>query len=377
MGGRDAGLFFHLYVAVGGLGAPEKVPVLGQDRARFVQLLPVLLVLLLALAGLVLVSSSDLCNCLNGVLGAVAGFDLLLLVSRRRAWALRLLALSPYLHAAALGALWGYILYWVYPDPLARELMLLSSFVLPVLYAPFFVRYPARQALRHALLLLSVFGALHVPHAVLGLSGPFPLDGLVFPLMVFSPQAVLLAVLSSLAAHAQRAQGALFRAAQLEHQAFYDALTGVANRWQAEALLAATLEGVRHGAAPFSVLVLDIDHFKSINDRYGHGVGDTVLQAVAAQLGRALRAGDTLARWGGEEFLVIAPATKGREVQRLGERLRAAVGGAPLAGHTITVSVGGTSYVSGDTAATLVARADRALYAAKHTGRNRTVVEGV
>ncbi|ADI13920.1 GGDEF domain-containing protein [Truepera radiovictrix] len=175
--------------------------------------------------------------------------------------------------------------------------------------------------------------------------------------------------------HAQGAQRATERAAQLERQAFFDALTGVANRWRAEALLASRLADLRCGAPPFGVLVVDIDHFKGVNDRYGHGVGDAVLREVAAQLSRHVRSGDTLARWGGEEFVVLAPAAGEGELARLGERLRQAVAAAPLAGHAVTVSVGGACATRKDVAATLIARADRALYRAKRAGRNRTVVE--
>jgi diguanylate cyclase (GGDEF)-like protein len=345
-------------------------------RPHVVELLPVALGLLLSLAGTVLLPLSGFCGHLSGLLGGVAGFDLLLLGARRRPWVRPLLLLSPYLHAAVLGGVWLYALYWVYPDPLAREVMLLSSFALPVLYAPLYVRLRARRALRRSLVLLGAFGALHLPHAMLGLNGPFPLDGIVFPFVVFSPQVLLLAVLTTLAAHAQRAQRATERAAQLERQAFFDALTGVANRWRAEALLEEMLAEVRRGAAPFGVLVIDIDRFKGINDCYGHGVGDAVLREVAAQLGRHVRSGDTLARWGGEEFVVLAPAADRVEVARLGERLRRGVAAGPLAGHAVTVSVGGACATRKDVAATLVARADRALYRAKHAGRNRTVVEG-
>lgn len=181
------------------------------ERPHAAHLLPVLLGFWLSLAAAFLLPLSGFCDRLSGPLLAVAGFHLLLLVGWRRPWAARLRRLSPYLHAATLGGLWCYTLYWVYPDPLAREVMLLSSFALPVLYAPLYVRLPARRALLRSLALLGAFVALHLPHALRGLSGPFPLDGIVFPFVVFAPQAVLLAVLTTAragGAEGDRARGA-------------------------------------------------------------------------------------------------------------------------------------------------------------------------
>lgn len=110
--------------------------------SHFVQLLPVMLTCFMALFSLVLVSAGGPSWYLEVTLGLVVGFGLSVLASRRCSWSLRLLSLSPYLHAAALGVIWLYALYWIYPAPLARDLMLLSSFVFPVLYLPFFTRYP-------------------------------------------------------------------------------------------------------------------------------------------------------------------------------------------------------------------------------------------
>jgi diguanylate cyclase (GGDEF)-like protein len=160
-------------------------------------------------------------------------------------------------------------------------------------------------------------------------------------------------------------------------QARQDPLTGIANRrtmWEdGERLTAATLKARRS----LGLLMIDIDHFKAINDRYGHGAGDRVLIAVARTLADTIRRGDLLARIGGEEFLVLLPDSDGEETVALAERLRVAiatldvsiVGQAPL---RCTISIG-CSLLERDGAGwdDIVSAADRALYRAKHLGRNR------
>jgi diguanylate cyclase (GGDEF)-like protein len=121
-----------------------------------------------------------------------------------------------------------------------------------------------------------------------------------------------------------------------------------------------------------SVVLLDIDHFKTINDTFGHDIGDNVLIEVSALLKGQLRAADTLGRWGGEEFLIVANSTDAAEVNRMAERLRAALAGHefPHAGQ-ITASFGVATSLPHDTPESLVKRADQALYQAKQGGRNR------
>ena len=118
---------------------------------------------------------------------------------------------------------------------------------------------------------------------------------------------------------------------------------------------------------------VDVDHFKAINDTHGHQAGDQVLAEVARRLAGAVRGGDELARWGGDEFVAILPGTDKPGALRAAERLRAAVAAAPVqAAETelaVTVSVGWAHW-SGDTPDDLLARADRALYRAKDAGRD-------
>ncbi|MDD5249835.1 MAG: diguanylate cyclase [Rhodocyclaceae bacterium] len=169
---------------------------------------------------------------------------------------------------------------------------------------------------------------------------------------------------------------------ELERQAHTDFLTELANRRYflelAEAELARTL---RYGK-PFSLLMLDIDHFKAVNDSHGHKAGDMVLQELAGVMRKTLREVDVFGRLGGEEFAAILPETAGDKAREAAERLRLAVAAAVMAlddGTTlgITVSIGVTTLADKSNNIDLLLRqADAALYAAKHGGRNRVCMAG-
>jgi diguanylate cyclase (GGDEF)-like protein len=160
-----------------------------------------------------------------------------------------------------------------------------------------------------------------------------------------------------------------------------DALTGVLNRRALDIQLRALIGEARGtgGATSFAMLFLDIDHFKSINDRYGHAVGDTCLVAVARRLSDELRGGDFLGRWGGEEFIALLPGASLPNARRTSERILNNIANEPVhAGDlqvSITVSIGIAVFdPARDDAASLIDRADAALYRAKNNGRNR--IEG-
>ncbi len=152
-----------------------------------------------------------------------------------------------------------------------------------------------------------------------------------------------------------------------------DALTGVANRRRSDELLAAMLET----GEPFAVALLDVDRFKAVNDTHSHAVGDTVLREVAGVIQRRLRAGDTVARFGGEEFVVYFPGAAVGPAQNACERLRVAIErhdwGRVAPGLAVTASLGVTGARRGDPAEAVLGRADAALYVAKRSGRNRVV----
>lgn len=166
--------------------------------------------------------------------------------------------------------------------------------------------------------------------------------------------------------------------AELERLATTDELTGVCNRRRFLDTAEHELRAARRYGRALSLIMLDLDHFKRINDRYGHQCGDTVLKAAAKAAGAGLRETDCLARYGGEEFAVLLPESGQAEVEMVAERMRDALarltvewGGEALC---LTASFGATSLIAADRDVDqLLERADRALYEAKGAGRNRVV----
>jgi len=168
--------------------------------------------------------------------------------------------------------------------------------------------------------------------------------------------------------------------AELEHLSSHDSLTRLLNRRVFELRLAHEIALASRSAAPLGLLLIDIDHFKRVNDRLGHQAGDAVLREVADRLANAVRRSDVLARVGGEEFGVLLPDTDAPGIRQAAERLRLAVCGQPLASADgpldVTVSVGASMRLSGESdAEAMLRRADQALYRAKAEGRDRTVFD--
>ncbi|MEU8665171.1 diguanylate cyclase, partial [Actinoplanes philippinensis] len=162
--------------------------------------------------------------------------------------------------------------------------------------------------------------------------------------------------------------------AELTDQAVRDGLTGVYNRRH----LTTTLRE-QAGQGPLAVVMLDVDHFKSINDTYGHAVGDQVLIRLAQELGTAVGDTGTVARYGGEEFAIILPGVGARTAADLAEQWRHRNAGATVATARgplrVTFSAGVAELAAGADVEDLLRRADRALYAAKEQGRNRVVTD--
>jgi diguanylate cyclase (GGDEF)-like protein len=164
----------------------------------------------------------------------------------------------------------------------------------------------------------------------------------------------------------------------LERTSRTDYLTGVLNRRAISVRLEQVMAQMDRGAQCFCIILLDIDHFKQVNDCYGHQVGDQVLKHSVEKLQSCIRESDELGRWGGEEFLVLAPETKLAEAKQLAHRLchELARTSYVYLQHeiSVTASFGVTSYQKGESLGTCLRRTDEALYNAKAAGRNCVVV---
>ncbi|MCE9657359.1 MAG: GGDEF domain-containing protein [Burkholderiales bacterium] len=169
--------------------------------------------------------------------------------------------------------------------------------------------------------------------------------------------------------------------ADLRHRSRHDGLTGLLNRRTMEEMLVAQVQRSRRTGEPFTVLMLDLDHFKAINDRHGHAAGDRALKHAAAALKAELREVDALGRFGGEEFLVLMPGATAEAARPVAERLRNALNtGAPRidgAALFLSASIGVAEWLEpAEEPSRLLMRADAALYRAKLRGRDCVVVEG-
>lgn len=174
-------------------------------------------------------------------------------------------------------------------------------------------------------------------------------------------------------------KAALEEIERLRQMALLDPLTGVGNRRFIESVTYARLEELRRYGWPFGVILADIDHFKAVNDTFGHLVGDDVLTMVARTLAHNVRAFDAVGRWGGEEFAIVAQNVSAGMLRVLAERLRVLVEQSTLSVDTVsihvTVSLGVAIARSDDTPFSLFDRADHMLYQSKQRGRNRVSLE--
>lgn len=162
--------------------------------------------------------------------------------------------------------------------------------------------------------------------------------------------------------------------AELRQLAATDVLTRLWNRRHFEQAASTAMGLAERYGDPLSLIMFDIDHFKSINDRWGHQAGDRVLIEMAQRVRASLRAVDVLARWGGEEFVVMVPHGESSEAIQVAEKVRERVAAEPFPGvGTVTASFGVSQFVVGESADSWIQRADEALYRAKREGRNRVV----
>jgi diguanylate cyclase (GGDEF)-like protein len=243
-------------------------------------------------------------------------------------------------------------------------------------------------------------GRLRAPGTLLLLTAPLLLAALVFGARglraAFWPQTIVAEVMNNSALNVTSAfvQGLVALmlhlalmglvvarlVGDLQRASRHDALTGLLNRGAMDELLSTEVRRAHRLGEAFCVLMIDVDHFKSINDIEGHAAGDRALQHLGAILSAQMRDIDRVARWGGEEFLVLMPGTSLDDAAALAERLRARAEAVPPHWHErplpLALSIGVAQWHAGDAGpAALVARADAALYRAKAGGRNRVELE--
>lgn len=169
------------------------------------------------------------------------------------------------------------------------------------------------------------------------------------------------------------------RIERLEKETLLDPLTRIGNRRYAELQIERALSALDRYGWTFGVFFLDIDHFKKLNDTYGHDVGDRVLRTVARTLSHSLRASDITCRWGGEEFIAMVPHLEKPLMKKLGKKILALIENSTVLIESdtvqVTASIGGTSACRGDTVESLIKRADQLMYRSKEYGRNRLTLD--
>lgn len=227
---------------------------------------------------------------------------------------------------------------------------------------------------RPSVLLLLLFGfyvGLHTLSRALGPTAPLNNTGL------WTVHGFNVAVVFAMAAYTARFYYSTVRRAEkkLAELAATDPLTGLSNRRNLLAMAEHVMAKAQRAGQPIALILADIDHFKAINDQHGHEAGDRVLVHTGALLSQTCRAQDIVARWGGEEFLMLLPATDAAAAWTVAERIRTTVTSQPLAPQEeaieVTLSLGVAVVHANEPLASAIARADAALYRSKEEGRNR------
>ncbi|WP_141243431.1 GGDEF domain-containing protein [Vreelandella boliviensis] len=195
--------------------------------------------------------------------------------------------------------------------------------------------------------------------------------------LIFIPAAMGIGAVIATMLH-QEHQRTFMASQQLEYNALTDALTGLPNRRSMQTQLQAEWSHAKRNEQCFAVLMADLDRFKAVNDQHGHEVGDEVLTILASRFTTSLRGGDRVARWGGEEFLLLIPNATPESALAVAEKVRRSVAEPAFATSAgslaITLSLGVALYREVESIDEVISRADKALYRAKLEGRNRAVL---
>lgn len=268
----------------------------------------------------------------------------------------------------------GYVA-WILPDPAWYDVMEFSLY-LPAFFAMAYWSRPRRRAWLTSWIFLAAFLVVASPYLLGNVASGSP-EG-VGTTLVF----LHVAIMSALMIEFLRAYGDTVFAQRLvvdnaERLATVDELTEVENRRGMERHLRTVAQEMTRTGVPYSVMVVDLDHFKRVNDTYGHNVGDDVLRELGRLLRESVRGRDRVGRWGGEEFAIVCPAASTDAAVDLAERLRNTISGMAFPGGVeLTASFGVAEARSGESIEAVVGRADAALYEAKRAGRNRVRVDG-
>lgn len=306
---------------------------------------------------------------LRGVFGANIVFHpLMFVITYRRLLPERVIHLSCLLFAAGICA--ACMALRLYFPAIGASIDLKPLYLwIPVIYVFAFTLAGHRSSLLISLAILALFVVISLPYLLHYATQPYGN----FTVQLHLVSAVLIAALYFFSSYQHRLRMAELTLDELATLSNTDELTQLANRRRIAEIIGYELARFARYGRGFAVILIDIDHFKAINDRFGHAAGDQALAALAVRAGEALRDGDTLGRWGGEEFVIVLPEAGLDDALHKARALCTHVASAPLIdGHTITVSCGVTSVAPGDDADSLLRRADLALYAAKQNGRNRT-----
>ncbi len=242
---------------------------------------------------------------------------------------------------------------------------------LPLIQVLAFLMLADRSALRFSFGLLTALALLMLPYLVAAGGDGQRLTSGLLTLQAALADGALVVALYVLSGFQRRLRTVEAAAHAMQELANTDALTGVPNRRRAEQSLQLEMRRSQRYARALSVVLLDLDDFKRLNDVHGHAVGDEVLVALAERLSQELRSSDTFGRWGGEEFLVVAPETSLSDAVTLAETMRRRVRQTPLVhGHDVSASFGVAEYLPGEPVTDLLRRADDALYLAKRSGKD-------
>lgn len=239
---------------------------------------------------------------------------------------------------------------------------------IPLVYVFAFMLVSHRAGLVLSVLIFALFVGISLPYLLHDLHGRY----VNFTVQLHVASAVMIAMLYFFSSYQHRLRLAEAKVGKLAQMSTTDDLTQLPNRRHMATVLEGDLAGLKRGGSGFAVVLFDIDQFKSINDQYGHGVGDAALVTLAARAAEVFRGMGELGRWGGDEFVALVRNISFGDASRMASALCVHVAAEPMrGGRPLTVSCGVTAATRGDSIDSLLQRADAALYAAKHAGRNR------